>query len=111
MKLVSLAFCGVAVFSGWTKAGLIRRADSSEVASVGYASTNGGTTGGRGGSVITVSTLSALKSAVSGSSAATVIVSGTISGNEAVKVGSNKSILGKDSNASRSKHVLLQQHS
>jgi len=58
---------------------------------VGYGA---GTTGGAGGSSVTVTSLSALESAVSGSTARIVNVSGTISGATDVKVGSNKTILG-----------------
>jgi pectate lyase len=58
---------------------------------VGYGA---GTTGGAGGSTVTVTTLSALTSAVSGSTARIVRISGTISGAGDVKVGSNKTILG-----------------
>jgi pectate lyase len=53
------------------------------------------TTGGGSASAVTVTTLAALKSAVSGSTAKVVIISGAITGNEVVKVGSNTSILGK----------------
>ncbi|CAE6423587.1 unnamed protein product [Rhizoctonia solani] len=53
------------------------------------------TTGGGSASPVTVTSLSALKSAVSGNSAKVVIISGSISGNEVVKVGSNTSVLGK----------------
>ena len=52
------------------------------------------TTGGGSGAVTTVTTLAALKTAVTGSTPAIVIVSGTITGNEVVKVGANKSVLG-----------------
>lgn len=58
---------------------------------VGYGA---GTTGGAGGSTVTVSSLSALSSAVSGSTARIVKISGTISGSGDVIVGSNKTILG-----------------
>ncbi len=53
-----------------------------------------GTTGGAGGSTVTVSSLSALRSAVSGSTARIVMISGTISGAGDIMVGSNKTILG-----------------
>lgn len=59
-----------------------------------------GTTGGAGGPTTTVSTLSALESAVSGSSPKIVQVSGTITGDVDVMVGSNTSILGLGSTAS-----------
>ena len=44
---------------------------------------------------MTVTTLAALTSAVAGNTAAIVLVSGTITGNVVVKVGSNKSVIGK----------------
>ncbi|KAG8718019.1 hypothetical protein FRC09_013293 [Ceratobasidium sp. 395] len=71
-----------------------RRASASDKANVGYAA-KGGTTGGVGGATVTVSTLAALTSAVADDTAKIVVVSGTITGNTVVKVGSNKSILGK----------------
>src|SRR6266568_5036193 len=58
---------------------------------VGYGA---GTTGGTGGTSTTVSTLADLTSAVSGSTAKIVYVSGTITGDVDVKVGSNTTILG-----------------
>ncbi|KDN36074.1 hypothetical protein RSAG8_11096, partial [Rhizoctonia solani AG-8 WAC10335] len=59
---------------------LVRRASTSDVATVGYAAL-GKTTGGSGGSTVTVSSLDELTDAVSGDTAKIV-----------VKVGSNKSI-------------------
>ncbi|PBK72130.1 pectate lyase [Armillaria solidipes] len=79
---------------------IVKRTSTSESASVGYATLNGGTTGGTGGTTTTVTTLAALTSAVSGDSAKIVIISvltpslGTITGNTVVKVGSNTSVLG-----------------
>ncbi|CAE6484723.1 unnamed protein product [Rhizoctonia solani] len=72
-----------------------KRASTSDKATIGYATLSGGTTGGGSASAVTVTTLAALKTAVSGSTAKVVIVSGTITGNEVVKVGANTSILGK----------------
>ncbi|CEL54468.1 hypothetical protein RSOLAG1IB_07071 [Rhizoctonia solani AG-1 IB] len=72
-----------------------KRASTSDKANLGYATLSGGTTGGGSASAVTVTSLAALKSAVSGNTAKVVIVSGTITGNEVVKVGSNTSILGK----------------
>ncbi|KAK0231593.1 polysaccharide lyase family 1 protein [Armillaria fumosa] len=71
-----------------------KRTSTTEAASVGYATLNGGTKGGAGGTTTTVTTLAALTSAVSGDSAKIVIISGTITGNTVVKVGSNTSVLG-----------------
>ncbi|KAG8961631.1 hypothetical protein FRC03_005141 [Tulasnella sp. 419] len=67
---------------------------ATQTATLGYATLNGGTKGGVGGSTTTVSSLAALKTAVADDTARIVYVSGAITGNEAVKVGSNKSILG-----------------
>ncbi len=64
---------------------------------VGYGA---GTTGGAGGTTTTVSTLSALESAVSGSAKKIVRVSGTITGNTDVKIGSNTTVIGVGSSAS-----------
>ena len=64
---------------------------------VGYGA---GTTGGAGGSTVTVSSLSALESAVSGSTPKIVNVSGTITGDVNVMVGSNTTIMGVGSTAS-----------
>ncbi|KAK0490245.1 polysaccharide lyase family 1 protein [Armillaria novae-zelandiae] len=73
---------------------IVKRTSTTEAASVGYATLNGGTKGGTGGTTTTVTTLAALTSAVSGDSAKIVIISGTITGNTVVKVGSNTSVLG-----------------
>jgi len=61
---------------------------------IGYAAVNGTTTGGAGGQTVTVSTLSALKSAAGSSSPMIIYVSGTITGTGSVVVKSNKSIIG-----------------
>lgn len=63
---------------------------------MGYAMYNGTTTGGAGGTTVTVSSLSELKSAVSGSSPKIVYVKGSITGggDDPVYVSSNKSIIG-----------------
>lgn len=71
-----------------------KRASVGEVATIGYAAMNGGTSGGSGGTQTTVTTLAALTSAVSGDAKKIVIISGTITGNTVVKVGSNTSVIG-----------------
>lgn len=61
---------------------------------IGYASVNGKTTGGAGGQTVTVTTLDALKSALSSKSPLIIQVSGTITGTGLLQVESNKTILG-----------------
>ncbi|KAJ3735985.1 pectate lyase [Lentinula guzmanii] len=65
-----------------------------DVATVGYATLNGGTTGGSGGPVTTVTTLDELTSAVTGNSSKIVIIEGTITGDDVVKVGSQTTVIG-----------------
>ena len=67
---------------------------SSSEGLVGYATVDGMTTGGQGGQTVTVSTLSALSSAVSSTSPMIIYVSGTITGTGSVQVRSNKTIIG-----------------
>lgn len=96
----SLFTFGLAAVSQLSRAiPLVRRADASEAATIGYATTNGGTTGGAGGTTVTVSTQADLQTALSGDDPAIVIIDGAISGADKIRVGSNKTILGKDSNA------------
>ncbi|KAG8735945.1 hypothetical protein FRC10_009962 [Ceratobasidium sp. 414] len=71
-----------------------KRAATSDKATVGYATLSGGTTGGGSASPVTVTSLAALKSALA-SGNKVVLVSGTITGNEAVKVPANTSVIGK----------------
>ena len=61
---------------------------------IGYAMQGGQTTGGQGGKTVEVSTLAALKSAVSSNDALIIRVSGTITGTGYLNVKSNKTILG-----------------
>jgi pectate lyase len=69
-------------------------------AAFGYASLNGGTTGGAGGTTTTVSSYAAFTAAVSSDAKKVVYVSGPIKQTaDQVKVGSNTSIIGKNSNA------------
>ncbi|KIO16047.1 polysaccharide lyase family 1 protein, partial [Tulasnella calospora MUT 4182] len=61
----------------------------------GYASLNSGTTGGAGGTTTTVSSITALRAAVSGTAAKIIRISSVIQGDgELIDVGSNTSILG-----------------
>ncbi|KAF8743021.1 Pectate lyase, partial [Rhizoctonia solani] len=72
-----------------------KRASISDRATIGYATLSGGTTGGGSASPIIVATLDELRVAIYGTSAKVVIVSGSITGNEVVVIGSNTSVIGK----------------
>lgn len=87
-----------------------KRATPTDSATTGYASgfvsplldrrmltdvVSSSTTGGKGGATTTVTTIDALTSAVTGDTAAIVYISGTLTGNTVVKIGSNKTVLGK----------------
>ncbi|MBG6234380.1 pectate lyase [Pedobacter sp. CAN_A7] len=75
-----------------TAPGVITPVESGAI--IGYASVNGKTTGGLGGQTVTVTSLAALKSAVSSNNAKIVKVSGRITGAGYINVGSNTTILG-----------------
>lgn len=69
---------------------------SSGDAAFGFAS---GTTGGAGGEEVTVATVKELVDAVKGDDPLIIYVEGTLEGTATIRTGSNKSILGKDSNS------------
>jgi pectate lyase len=79
--------------------------DLQAVATVGYATTNGGTSGGKGGQIVTVSTQAELQAAVEGTDAKIVLVNGKITATGSVKVGSNKSIIGTGPGSGKSSSV------
>ncbi|KAF9693874.1 hypothetical protein EKO04_008510 [Ascochyta lentis] len=78
-----------------SRLGAAAAASLTDVCPVGYCTLGSGTSGGKGGPTVTVSTLEALESAVTGNDPCIVVVSGTISGAKRVYVGSNKSIIGR----------------
>ncbi|KAF8585140.1 polysaccharide lyase family 1 protein [Ramaria rubella] len=67
---------------------------------VGYASLDGGTTGGAGGLTTTVTTLAALRAAVTGATPKIVQLSGIITGDgDTVDVGNHTTVIGLGSNS------------
>ncbi len=66
---------------------------------IGWASVEGGTTGGQGGEVVTVSDAESFALAIRGNDPRIVLVSGTIRLPELGRVGSNKTILGERADA------------
>ncbi|KAH7161447.1 pectin lyase fold/virulence factor [Dactylonectria macrodidyma] len=73
---------------------LAKRASITETCTIGYATQNGGTKGGKGGSTTTVSTLAQFTKAATASGSSIIYVKGTISGATQVKVTSDKTIVG-----------------
>lgn len=70
-------------------------AASSEDALVGWAATDGGTTGGRGGPTVEVDDEAALVREAKGDRPATIVVVGPIVLRDKVRIGSNKTIVGE----------------
>jgi len=66
---------------------------------IGYASMNGGTTGGQGGQTITVSNQSELEAALKGDSAKIIKINGIIKLSAELNVGSNTSLIGANNNS------------
>ncbi|KAK3688247.1 pectate lyase B [Podospora appendiculata] len=103
-SLVVLSFAFVATASptinAWRRAVGVttatKQAIFTEVATLGYATQNGGTSGGSAGNVTTVTTLAQFTAAVDpkNTAPAIVLVSGVITGNAKVNIGSNKTIIG-----------------
>ncbi|KZM20792.1 Pectate lyase [Ascochyta rabiei] len=99
---------------------LVSLATAQQGAPIGYAAQNGGTTGGKGGTTVTVASLDELTAAVgrrTDTTAKIIYIKGAITGSAKVYIGSNKSIVGLDSGASltgvglhidNSKNVIVQ---
>lgn len=65
-----------------------------EACNIGYATQNGGTTGGADGEQTTVTSLEELKAAAEADGPAVIIIDGTITGSEQVDVTSDKTVIG-----------------
>ncbi|TVY47139.1 putative pectate lyase A [Lachnellula occidentalis] len=99
MLTLALAAPTPTVNEGADGAGIAKRASITDVGT-GYASQNGGTTGGAGGTTTTVSTYAQFTVAVAGTAKKVVVVSGAIAATaDQVKIGSNTSLIGKNSGA------------
>jgi pectate lyase len=74
---------------------IMKRATITDIPTTGYATQNGGVTGGKGGTTTTVSTLAQFTAACTDDTVAKVIViKGTITGALKQRVGSNKTLIG-----------------
>ncbi|OLN92260.1 Pectate lyase plyB 2 [Colletotrichum chlorophyti] len=98
--LVSWALLAVAVSASPTPSVedgriLSKRAAITDACNIGYATQNGGTKGGAGGSTTTVTNLAQLSAAANSSGPGIVIIQGNIVGKAKVHVGSDKTIVGK----------------
>ncbi|CAE6496886.1 unnamed protein product [Rhizoctonia solani] len=76
-------------------ASVLKRASTTEKATIGFAILDGGTSGGGTATPITVSTLQDLRTAVQGDGAKVVLIEGVISGSEMVDIGGNTTVIGK----------------
>ncbi|TFK99959.1 pectate lyase [Pterulicium gracile] len=85
-----------------------KRASVNDVANIGYATLNGGTSGGSGAAVFTINSLSALTSAIAGNTKKVVVVTGNISGTAIVKVGGNTTIVGRNGTSELSPFLVAQ---
>lgn len=74
---------------------VLARRQAQESCVVGFCTENGGTTGGAGGEVVTVSTVDALIEAAESEGAKVIVVSGNLVDNARVRVGSDKTIFGE----------------
>lgn len=74
---------------------IVKRVSVTESCTIGYASTNGGTTGGSDGATTTVSTLAQFTKAAESQGKLSIVVQGSISGSNKVRVQSDKTIFGQ----------------
>ena len=77
----------------------ILQATTPDFSCVGFAAMNGGTTGGQGGTAVTVVNLTQFKNYVGTTTPYIIYVKGTLEGSgggEMIEIGSNKTIIGVD---------------
>jgi hypothetical protein len=102
MKFTTISLALLASFAAaapTTISEIVKRASLNDAA-YGYASQNGGTRGGAGGTTTTVSTYAQFTAAVAGNAKKVVVLNGAITQSaKQIKVGSNTSIIGKNSSA------------
>lgn len=82
-----------------SKRELQKRADITEAASLGFASANGGTTGGAGGSTTTVTDLASFSEAAESEEPLVIVIEGSIQGPGKVRPASDKTIVGASGGA------------
>ncbi|KAF3194575.1 hypothetical protein TWF225_007102 [Orbilia oligospora] len=70
-----------------------------DIAATGYATLNGGTTGGMGGQIVEVDTFDSYVAAVGDDNPRIVVITGPITASAQDSVGSNKGIIGKNKDA------------
>ncbi|BCY12175.1 polysaccharide lyase family 1 protein [Actinoplanes sp. L3-i22] len=97
--VLAAATAGVLASAGGLVVAQSGPAFAAESSPVGFASLNGGTSGGSSSTVVTVTSASALKSALSSSTSQTVRVSGLITISGMYSVASNKTIIGVGSSS------------
>jgi len=83
-------------------------ADAPDFSLVGFATVNGGTTGGQGGKTNIVATFAEFRIAAGATEPLNILVAGTLDlGGQSVKVAANKTIIGLGTNAGFVGHVYL----
>ncbi|KAF5027740.1 hypothetical protein F66182_153 [Fusarium sp. NRRL 66182] len=92
LGLLNLAALASAVPTPTTT--LVKRAALDDAADIGFATQNGGTTGGAGGASVTVSSLAEFSKAAESDEKQVIYVKGNISGDVKIRVGSDKTIVG-----------------
>lgn len=105
-KLALLALGGLVILSAGAQE--TKSNTALDFSLIGFATVNGGTTGGKGGKTNTVSTAADFAAAVGATEPLNVLVSGTIDlGSNTVKVAANKTIIGLGGDAGFVGHVYL----